>query len=172
MAVYNLGRICPVFRGDFLLVRSYQKLDVVLWQGSSYVALQDCQGKIPSQYPDFWQAVALSASYSGYTDEEKEQVASDILAQIQQTGTLELNSLTVDGMNVSAQITDLTNWYTSISADLKNTTEMASDALTKAEDIEATVGGLETNIEANSAEIQALLGRVAELERKVEQLTK
>lgn len=172
MAVYNLGRICPVFRGNFLLVRSYQKLDVVLWQGSSYVALQDCQGKIPSQYPDYWQVVASSATYSSFTDEEKEQVASDILAQISATGTLELNSLTVDGMNVSAQITDLTNWYTSLSGDLTNTTETAENALTKTEDVEATVGGLETNVEANSAEIQALLGRVAELERKVEQLTK
>ena len=54
---YNLGRIGLNLRGDFDAAASYEKLDVVFYDGSSYAAKSACTGVLPTN-ADFWTLLA------------------------------------------------------------------------------------------------------------------
>lgn len=54
MATYNLGRILPIFRGAWSPSKSYDKLDVVTFEGSSYMAISDNTNKRPDENPSAW----------------------------------------------------------------------------------------------------------------------
>ena len=56
-ATYNLGRIGLNLRGDFDAAASYEKLDVVFYDGSSYAAKSACTGVLPTN-ADFWTLLA------------------------------------------------------------------------------------------------------------------
>lgn len=47
MAIYELGKIGLNLRGNYDASANYSKLDVVSYNGSSYVALESCAGVIP-----------------------------------------------------------------------------------------------------------------------------
>lgn len=55
MSKYNLGRVLPKWKGDFSATEHYDPMDVVLYNGSSYVALTETHGNTPTDTPnDFW----------------------------------------------------------------------------------------------------------------------
>lgn len=54
MATYNLGRILPRFRGQWDPTINYDKLDVVYFEGSSYMALSDNINKRPDENESDW----------------------------------------------------------------------------------------------------------------------
>ena len=54
---YNLGRIGLNLRGDFDAAASYEKLDAVFYDGSSYAAKSACTGVLPTN-TDFWTLLA------------------------------------------------------------------------------------------------------------------
>lgn len=57
MAQYNLGRVLPIFKGNWNPTVSYTKMDVVYYSGNSYVALAPTTGILPTNTA-FWQIVA------------------------------------------------------------------------------------------------------------------
>ncbi len=57
MAVKNLGKVAITPKGEFSEITTYQKLDVVTYLGSSYMALQESTGNLPTN-TEYWQKIA------------------------------------------------------------------------------------------------------------------
>lgn len=60
MAQIDLGRILPIFRGIYVNTMNYEKLDIVYYKGSSYVANSNMKGIAPDSTAsgNTWQLVA------------------------------------------------------------------------------------------------------------------
>lgn len=72
MSEYNLGRVTPIFCGDWGNQTAYKYLDVVLYGGASYVSKGDTPaGALPTD-TNYWQLVAKG---SEITPEVIEQIA-------------------------------------------------------------------------------------------------
>lgn len=56
---YNLGRVLPIFKGEYDNDELYTNLDVVYYNGSSYVAKGETQGNLPTDNNN-WQPVAMA----------------------------------------------------------------------------------------------------------------
>jgi len=74
----NLGRIIPLFKGTYNSGTTYSFLDVVEYNGSSYVAKQQTSGNLPTN-TTYWTVVAKAGSWSTFTAAEK----AELLAQIE-----------------------------------------------------------------------------------------
>lgn len=58
--VTSLGRVQPLFKGDYNNLIAYDKLDVVLYNGNSYVSKVNLNtGHAPANNPSYWQLVAV-----------------------------------------------------------------------------------------------------------------
>ena len=64
MANYELGRIGLNLRGSYDAAMTYQRLDTVTYNGSSYVALENCSGILPSD-TERWMMLAQRAQGLG-----------------------------------------------------------------------------------------------------------
>lgn len=60
MAQIDLGRILPIFKGLYTNTTQYEKLDIVYYKGSSYVANSSMRGIAPDSTTssNTWQLVA------------------------------------------------------------------------------------------------------------------
>lgn len=74
MAQINLGRILPIFLGEWDGQTQYTKLDITYHDGSSYVAKIDNKNANPSENPDVWQLMAAGGHWATMTDEEKQEI--------------------------------------------------------------------------------------------------
>lgn len=57
----SAGRVVPLYKGDYSSTASYQILDVVLYNNSSYIAKQTTTGNTPpttQNFNDYWQLIA------------------------------------------------------------------------------------------------------------------
>ena len=80
MATYNLGRILPYFRGTWESSYNYFIMDIVYYNGSSYVAKSNISagGNNPS-INNNWQIIALKGELSGTLTPEQEQAIIDAI---------------------------------------------------------------------------------------------
>lgn len=60
---YNLGRVLPVFKGNYNSSTNYLPLDIVYYNGSSYVCKQNSTGNSPTN-TTYWQIVAMKGELS------------------------------------------------------------------------------------------------------------
>lgn len=77
MAQINIGRILPIFKGNWVSTTKYTKLDVVYYNGSSYVALADNTNTTPRNSMP-WQLVAKNATWAELNPSEKAEALSKI----------------------------------------------------------------------------------------------
>lgn len=56
--VINAGRVAMVPKGEWASATAYTRLDVVLYNGSSWVAIADSTGQEPSEDSTYWQMLA------------------------------------------------------------------------------------------------------------------
>ena len=82
MSIYNLGRVLPIFTGEYDNNKTYNNLDVVLYNGSSYVAKNTTQGNLPTD-ENHWAIVALAGTIS---PEQVEEVEQQIIEYVQSQG--------------------------------------------------------------------------------------
>lgn len=107
MARYTIGRILPIFQGDWDSTQTYDKLDIVLKDTISYVSLIDDNNTTPSESNSNWQVVCRGATAAevveaieggqlqiGRLDVDDDITASDIYV----TG-----SIKIGGKNVATQ---------------------------------------------------------------------
>lgn len=80
MANFNLGRVLLLFKGDYIATTTYTQLDVVYYNGSSYVAKTTTRGNAPDN-TQYWQIMALKGELSPTLSPE--QTAS-IISQIEE----------------------------------------------------------------------------------------
>ena len=83
MAQFNLGRILPSFKGTWNNSTTYSKLDIVLWNGSSWVAKQTTTNNEPLLTDTTnWQMVAASGELSGnLTPAQEQAIINSIINQ-------------------------------------------------------------------------------------------
>lgn len=62
----NAGRVAMVPKGEWSASTAYVRLDVVYYNGSSYVASQDSTGQNPSTATNYWQLLARGVDPSNY----------------------------------------------------------------------------------------------------------
>lgn len=68
MATYTLGKIGMKLRGTYDVSISYNKMDVVTHNGSSYVAVRPCIG-VPVTDIEYWQQLCAGGAESYSTEE-------------------------------------------------------------------------------------------------------
>jgi len=59
MTDYNLGRVGIVLKGAYSAQTAYKRLDLVSYEGRSYIALQDATAKVPTNTA-YWQKATLN----------------------------------------------------------------------------------------------------------------
>ena len=79
---YNLGRVLPIFRGTYDSATQYTNLDVVYFNGSSYVATGDTVGNTPTD-TEHWVPVAMAGTLS---PEQVEAIQQEVIAYVQAQG--------------------------------------------------------------------------------------
>ena len=89
MAQIDLGRILPIFRGIYVNTINYEKLDIVYYKGSSYVANSNMKGIAPDSTAssNTWQLVA------SIDNQQLAHVQQSVLDSIASTGSLNVNDL-------------------------------------------------------------------------------
>lgn len=68
MAKSIIGKVAITPKGDYSNTTQYKKLDVVTFEGSSYVCIKDCQG-IATTNTEYWQ---LMAKHGEFTEQQLE----------------------------------------------------------------------------------------------------
>ena len=89
MAQIDLGRILPVFKGKYNELTQYEKLDIVYYKGSSYVANSNMKGIAPDSTgtSNTWQLVA------SIDNQQLANVQQSVLDNIATSGSLNVNNL-------------------------------------------------------------------------------
>ena len=89
MAQIDLGRILPIFRGIYVNTTNYEKLDIVYYKGSSYVANSNMRGIAPDStgVNNTWQLVA------SIDNQQLANVQQSVLDNIATSGSLSVNDL-------------------------------------------------------------------------------
>lgn len=90
MSVYNLGRVLPIFKGEYDPTATYENLDVVLYNGSSYVALNTTTNNLPTD-ENHWAIVALAGTLS---PEQIAEVEQQVIEYVQGQGYVIDNNYT------------------------------------------------------------------------------
>ena len=62
----NAGRVAMVPKGEWDATTAYTRLDVVLYNGSSWVAIQDSTGQAPASGSTYWQLLARGVDSTNY----------------------------------------------------------------------------------------------------------
>lgn len=79
MAVYNLGKILPIWKGIWDPTVDYYKMDIVLWNSNSWVALNDNINSEPTDNNSDWLCIARGSNYSDWSEEDQEAFYSDLM---------------------------------------------------------------------------------------------
>lgn len=80
MATYNLGRFILNPRGNYNSSTTYNKLDVVLYNGSSYICKSNNIMGISPIMTNSWQLLAL-AGQATMTEQQKQEIIDTLLAE-------------------------------------------------------------------------------------------
>lgn len=105
MAQIDLGRILPIFRGIYVNTINYEKLDIVYYKGSSYVANSNMKGIAPDSTAsnNTWQLVA------SIDNQQLANVQQSVLDSIAASGDLnvgrlETETIILGGSNLSSTV--------------------------------------------------------------------
>ena len=82
--IYNLGRVVPIFKGDYNSATTYNFLDVVYYDNSSFVALDTTTGNLPTD-TEHWLPVALKGTTQDPTPAQMQEIISAVETYMEQT---------------------------------------------------------------------------------------
>lgn len=108
MAQIDLGRILPIFRGIYVNTTNYEKLDIVYYKGSSYVANSNMKGIAPDSAgtSNTWQLVA------SIDNQQLANVQQSVLDSIAASGSLNVGRLETEAIVLSGS--DLSSTVSSV----------------------------------------------------------
>lgn len=120
----NLGRVTPVFQGNWNDSTSYSKLDVVYYSGSSYIARTSNSHVTPGTNANVWQIIAIAGSWSDFTNSEKQDILNELRLLFDEQGYLSVDEINAQviklgGVDISEAITQVVS-ITVGSKNLKN----------------------------------------------------
>ena len=112
MAQIDLGRILPVFKGKYNELTQYEKLDIVYYKGSSYVANSNMKGIAPDSTAsnNTWQLVA------SIDNQQLANVQQQILDNIATSGRLEVETIILSGSDLSSTVSAVADLETRLAA--------------------------------------------------------
>lgn len=164
MAQINLGRILPIFRGIYVNTINYEKLDIVYYKGSSYVANSNMKGIAPDSTgtSNTWQLVA------SIDNQQLANVQQSVLDSIAASGSLnvgrvETEAIILGGTDLSSTVSSVVDLNTRMPEAEKKIVSMRGEIDTLNQHDEQT--GVQLEDMAN--EIIALQDRVAALEQAI-----
>lgn len=164
MAQIDLGRILPIFRGIYVNTINYEKLDIVYYKGSSYVANSNMKGIAPdsSESGNTWQLVA---SIDNQQMANLQQAVLDSIAASGSlnVGRLETEAIILGGTDLSSTVSSVTDLNTRMPEAEKKINTMQGEIDTLNLHDEQTG----TQLEDMANEIIALQDRVAALEQAI-----
>lgn len=103
MATKILGKVALTPKGEFSELTEYQVLDIITYQGSSYVCLQTTKGNLPTN-DTYWQLVAEKGD-KGEQGEQGEQGLQGVKGEKGDTGaTGETGPAGQDGLSATIQV--------------------------------------------------------------------
>ena len=86
----NIGRILPIFKGQWDSSTTYSKLDVVLKEGCSWVALRANTNVEPNLSHDSdWLMVASKGSWANFTPFEREELIQALIPYVDEISIVE-----------------------------------------------------------------------------------
>ena len=88
MAIYNLGRVVPIYRGAYNPQTKYDELDIVLYGGSSFVALAEVQGVTPAENSPSWGLIAKRGERQEITQAEIESLENIVYQEMVDRGAI------------------------------------------------------------------------------------
>lgn len=168
MAQIDLGRILPIFRGIYVNTVNYEKLDIVYYKGSSYVANSNMRGIAPdsTETNNTWQLVA------SIDNQQLANVQQSVLDSIATSGNLNVNNLQAGRFEAETIIlsgSDLSSTVSAV-ADLETRLAAAEDKIKtmqwRIETLEQHDNETGTALTDFADEIIALQDRVTALENK------
>ena len=168
MAQIDLGRILPIFRGIYVNTTNYEKLDIVYYKGSSYVANSNMKGIAPDSTAsnNTWQIVA------SIDNQQLAHVQQSVLDNIAASGSLNVNNLQAGRFEAETIILSGSDLSSTVSAVADLETRLAA-AEEKIETMQWHIETLEqhdnetgTALTDIADEIIALQDRVTALENK------
>ena len=168
MAQIDLGRILPIFRGIYVNTTNYEKLDIVYYKGSSYVANSNMKGIAPDSTAsgNTWQLVA------SIDNQQLANVQQSVLDSIATSGSLNVNDLQAGRFEAETIIlsgSDLSSTVSAV-ADLEARLAAAEQKIKtmqyRIETLEQHDNETGTALTDISDEIIALQDRVTALENK------
>ena len=158
MAQIDLGRILPVFKGKYNELTQYEKLDIVYYKGSSYVANSNMKGIAPDSTAssNTWQLVA------SIDNQQLANVQQQILDNIVTNGRLEVETIILSGSDLSSTVSAVADLQARLAAaeDKIERMQWSIDELTQQDDETGTA------ITVIADEIIALQDRVTEKKKK------
>ena len=89
MAQINIGRVLPIFVGDWNNSSIYSKLDVVLYNGSSWVAVETNSGETPDESAADWQLAARAGSWTNFSQAEREALIQALVPYVDNISIVE-----------------------------------------------------------------------------------
>ena len=168
MAQIDLGRILPVFKGKYNELTQYEKLDIVYYKGSSYVANSNMKGIAPDStgINNTWQLVA------SIDNQQLANVQQSVLDNIATSGSLNVNDLQAGRFEAETIILSGSDLSSTVSAVADLETRLAA-AEQKIKTMQYRIETLEqhdnetgTALTDIADEIIALQDRVTALENK------
>ena len=168
MAQIDLGRILPVFKGKYNELTQYEKLDIVYYKGSSYVANSNMKGIAPDSTAsgNTWQLVA------SIDNQQLAHVQQSVLDNIATSGSLNVNDLQAGRFEAETIILSGSDLSSTVSAVADLETRLAA-AEQKIKTMQYRIETLEQHDNETGAaltdiadEIIALQDRVTALENK------
>ena len=168
MAQIDLGRILPVFKGKYNELTQYEKLDIVYYKGSSYVANSNMKGIAPDSTAsgNTWQLVA------SIDNQQLAHVQQSVLDNIATSGSLNVNDLQAGRFEAETIIlsgSDLSSTVSAV-ADLESRLAAAEQKIKtmqyRIETLEQHDNETGTALTDIADEIIALQDRVTALENK------
>lgn len=164
MAQIDLGRILPIFRGIYVNTINYEKLDIVYYKGSSYVANSNMKGIAPdsAETSNTWQLVA------SIDNQQLANVQQSVLDSIAASGSLnvgrvETETIILGGTDLSSTVSSVVDLNTRMPEAEKKIVSMQREIDTLNLHDEQTG----TQFEDMANEIIALQDRVAALEQAI-----
>lgn len=86
----NIGRILPIFKGQWSSSSTYTKLDVVLQDGQSWVALRTNSNVQPTLNASAdWLLMAAKGSWNNFTEQEKEELIESLIPYVDEISIVE-----------------------------------------------------------------------------------
>ena len=146
MAQITIGRILPIFKGDWSSSVTYTKLDIVYYNGSSYVAKQTSTGQEPVLPSDYWMMVAKGLKWDTMTPSEKQEIINSVTAVLQD----DIDALDERVTTAESNITSLQSGQSTLQGRVTtaegNITSLNQGLATLENDID-TIGGRVTTAE-------------------------